>query len=82
MPNPSIHKKGSTGAIKMNKINTIKWAYLYGALSGSLFGIFMGVCWFVNIYKIFQCDWDAPWKDEIIHLIGLFPPASLIAVWF
>ena len=39
--------------------------------------------WSFNIYKLTQCDFTAPYKDEIVHAIGVFiPPASLITVWF
>ena len=39
-------------------------------------------CFFVNLYKLTQCDFESPYKCEVIHAIGLFPPASLIQVWF
>jgi len=39
-------------------------------------------CFFVNLYKLTQCDFESPYKCEVIHAIGLFPPASLIVVWF
>lgn len=39
-------------------------------------------CWFYNVYLLFKCDFDAPFKDEIIHLIGVvIPPLSGITVW-
>lgn len=40
--------------------------------------------YFVNIYQLIICDWDPnqPWKNEIIHAIGLIPPCNLITVWF
>jgi len=36
----------------------------------------------VNLYKFAQCDFEASWKGEIIHGIGILPPASLVTVWF
>ena len=41
-----------------------------------------GICWFVNLYKLLMCDFEAPFREEIIYAIGVFiPPASLITVW-
>ena len=35
-----------------------------------------------NLIKLSQCDFNAPYKEEVIHAIGLFvPPASLITCW-
>lgn len=38
--------------------------------------------WCVNLYKLTQCDFEPSWKGEIIHGIGLIPPAALVTVWF
>lgn len=41
------------------------------------------ICYIINIYRLFQCDFKEPYKEEIIHLIGVFiPPLNLITVWF
>lgn len=57
------------------------------AISGTtltfLLWLFIVVCWVVNLIKLFQCDFAAPYKDEVIHGIGLFVFfASPITVWF
>lgn len=45
--------------------------------------LFFAICWIVNIVKLVQCDFEAPYKDEIIHTIGLVvPPTSVVTVWF
>lgn len=41
-----------------------------------------GTAWFVNLYKLLQCDFQPSWKGEIIHAVGLLPPASIVTVWF
>ncbi len=41
-----------------------------------------GTAWFVNLYKFTQCDFAPSWKGEIIHGVGIFPPASIVTVWF
>ena len=39
--------------------------------------------WVWNAVKFANCDFEANFKCEAIHAIGVFvPPASLITVWF
>lgn len=46
-------------------------------------GIFMGVCWIINLIKLIGCDFAEPWKEEIIHAIGTIVPfASIVTAWF
>ena len=40
------------------------------------------VAWGVNLYKLTQCDFEAPYKGEVIHAVGLIGPTALITVWF
>jgi prepilin-type N-terminal cleavage/methylation domain-containing protein len=36
-----------------------------------------------NIVKLFRCDFQAPYRGEFIHSIGVIvPPAAMVAVWF
>ncbi len=43
----------------------------------------MIITWIINLVKLFNCDFDTPFKEEIIHLIGVFIfPASIITCWF
>lgn len=37
--------------------------------------------WPVNIYQLTQCDFEAPYKCEVIHSAGLIPLASPVTVW-
>lgn len=40
------------------------------------------ISWIVNLIKLIQCDFASPFKEEVIHLLGvLVPPISLITVW-
>ena len=51
-------------------------------LGGCLIWLFFAVCWVVNLVKLVKCDFEAPYRDEITHAIGLFiPPASAITCW-
>lgn len=43
--------------------------------------IFACACWIGNIYKLSQCDFESPWKGEIIHAVGIIPYASVVTVW-
>ena len=41
------------------------------------------VAYINNLIDLFSCDFETPFKEEIIHLIGVFiPPASLITCWY
>jgi hypothetical protein len=45
--------------------------------------IIVSICWVCNLIQLFKCDFEAPFKEEVIHLIGVFIfPASVITVWF
>ena len=39
--------------------------------------------WVSNLLQFIDCDFNAPYKEEIIHGIGVFvPAASFFTVWF
>jgi len=38
--------------------------------------------WCVNFFKLTQCDFQAPYKGEVIHAVGIIPPFALVTVWF
>lgn len=47
-----------------------------------LFWIYTGICWVVNLVQLISCDFEGPWKEEIIHIIEvLISPASGVTVW-
>ena len=55
----------------------------YGAIFVFLFYAYFIVCWIVNLIKFINCDFDTPWKDEIVHGIGIFTViGSGITAWF
>lgn len=63
---------------KINMRNMKIGGFLYILLW--LYGI---VAWIVNLVMLFRCDFASPYKDEVIHIIGvLLPPASMVTVWF
>lgn len=45
--------------------------------------IIMSVAYVVNVIKFIQQDFEAPYKSEVIHGIGVVvPPAASVTVWF
>ena len=39
-------------------------------------------CWVTNLVKLIGSDFEAPYKREVVHGIGVLGPASLVTVWF
>jgi len=37
--------------------------------------------WGINLYKLTQCDFVAPYKCEAIRTIGIVPPLGAILGW-
>ena len=43
--------------------------------------LLIGVGWIKNVIKLSECDFEAPYKAEIIHAVGIFPPVGAITGW-
>ena len=43
--------------------------------------IIIGTGWVKNIIKLTECDFEAPFKAEVIHAIGVIPPVGMITGW-
>jgi hypothetical protein len=41
----------------------------------------VGVGWVKNIIKLSNCDFEAPYKCEVIHAVGIIPPVGMITGW-
>lgn len=37
--------------------------------------------WGMNIYKLVKCDFETPYKTEIIRGIAIIPPVGAVAGW-
>jgi len=37
--------------------------------------------WVKNLIKLVDCDFDAPYKAEVIHTAGLIPPVGMVTGW-
>lgn len=54
-----------------------------GELLVFAFYLYMFIAWLANLIQLIGCDWASPYKEEVIHAIGLFIfPASMITCWF
>jgi hypothetical protein len=38
--------------------------------------------WVVNLIKLTECDFESPYKCEVVHAVGIIGPVSLVTVWF
>ena len=38
--------------------------------------------WAKNIIKLTRCDFERPYKAEVIHTVGLIPPVGMVTGWF
>jgi hypothetical protein len=38
----------------------------------------IGIGWSMNLYKLTQADFEAPYKTEIIRVAGLFPLIGMV----
>lgn len=39
------------------------------------------VGWVKNIIALSECDFAAPYKAEVIHVVGIIPPVGAIVGW-
>jgi hypothetical protein len=43
--------------------------------------VVVAVGWVKNVIKLANCDFEAPYKGEVIHTLGLIPPVGAITGW-
>jgi len=56
-------------------------AIKYVAIIQIIVVVVIGTGWVKNIVKLTQCDFEAPYKAEAIHTIGIIPPVGMITGW-
>lgn len=39
------------------------------------------VTWIINIVKLTDCDFKTPYRCEVLHGVGLFPPINVVTAW-
>lgn len=43
--------------------------------------IVVGTGWVKNLIKLTECDFEAPYKAEVIHIVGIIPPVGMVTGW-
>ena len=38
--------------------------------------------WIGNFIQLTDCDFESPYKCEVIHGVGVIPAISVVTVWF
>lgn len=41
----------------------------------------IGTGWVKNLIKLTECDFESPYKAEVIHTVGIIPPVGMITGW-
>ena len=48
----------------------------------TIFWLFVAVSWITNLVKFVKCDFEAPYKTEIIRSIGIpIPVVGMVTAW-
>ena len=55
-----------------------KYTLIYSVLVLLIFGL----PYILNLNKLSNCDFESPYRCEVIHGIGIIPLVSMITVWF
>ena len=51
-------------------------------LIGACLSVVMGVGWFINVYKLCKCDFESPYRAEVIRGVGTIVfPLGCVAGW-
>jgi hypothetical protein len=51
------------------------------AIGNLLIVAVIGTGWVKNIIKLSDCDFQSPYKAEVIHVVGLIPPVGMVTGW-
>ncbi len=43
--------------------------------------VFIAVGWVKNLIKLTDCDFQSPYKCEVVHTIGIVPVVGMITGW-
>jgi hypothetical protein len=43
--------------------------------------LIIGTGWVKNIIKLSECDFESPYKAEVVHVVGLIPPVGMVTGW-
>jgi hypothetical protein len=60
--------------IKNRSMGNSDKAFLGLAFMPLLIWLYFIICWIVNLVILLKCDFEGPWKEELLHAIGIFGP--------
>jgi len=43
--------------------------------------LLIGTGWVKNLIKLSECDFESPYKAEVIRTVGIFPPVGMVVGW-
>ena len=43
--------------------------------------VVVGSGWVQNVYKLTKCDFETPYKTEVIRVVGIIPPVGAVVGW-
>jgi hypothetical protein len=46
-----------------------------------VFAVGLGTGWVKNIVKFTKCDFEAPYKTEVLRGVGIIPPIGAVIGW-
>jgi len=59
----------------------LKKVSLAGVLTVCFILIVVGIGWVKNILKLTKCDFEVPYRTEIVRCVGILPPVGAIVGW-
>ena len=51
------------------------------AVVGLAVVVIIGTGWVQNLIKLSDCDFESPYKTEVIRVIGIIPPVGAVVGW-
>jgi len=43
--------------------------------------LLIGTGWVKNLIKLSECDFESPYKAEVIRTVGILPPVGMVVGW-
>jgi len=68
-------------SLGMKTETQMKKAMRTAAIINMVIIIVVGTGWVKNIIKLTECDFESPYKCEVIHTVGLIPPIGMVTGW-
>ena len=69
------------GKLKPKNNSTVFFKKLMTAIIATAFVLVCCVGYVFNIVKLSECDFEKPYKAEVIHSIGIIPIIGVVTGW-